>query len=674
MTATKVGAVVATTLAAGFAMGGSTSAATTFTVDKLADTSDGSCTPGNCSLRDAIDAANADATADTIVFGGAASSGMISLTLGQLPTIIHPVTITGPGAAALTVQGVGTHRIFYIDASSATFDVTISGLTLTHDSGTVSGGGGAIYNNTGHLTVSDAVITGIKATGKGGGIFSAGNTNSLDLENTTVSNNETTGSGGGGGGVNVTDGRAQLKVINSTVTGNKTDLGYGGGLYFYSNTGVVYIDPSTITNNTSHHGGGGAWLGGEHSTGTLKDSTVSGNTTQLDGGGGLYFYTDSVDIENSTITGNTAHGSGGGLYFDESVNGITIANTTVSNNTASTFRGGGMHFYDTTGPVNISNTVVTGNTADDEGGGMDFYYTTAPVHITTSTIAGNTASDGGGGVYVNDDEGGSPGAFTFQDSTISGNTAGHYGGGLYLGNLLTTAHVLNSTISGNTATQEGGGINFNGYYGLVLTQDTITNNTAAHYGGLYLPHHESPAAKSVHHDDAQAVKAADKGDKKPNAAAHKASKQKGPHAHAELQNKYANDGETTSTGTIIAGNHGASGSKVDVGPGSVVHSDHSLFGLVGPFTTIDDKGGTQVNTDPVLGPLQNNGGPTDTHALLPGSPAINAGPVPSTISTDQVGSFDQRGAPYNRVSGGAIDIGANEVQVQEVIITPAFTG
>jgi len=101
-------------------------------------------------------------------------------------------------------------------------------------------------------------------------------------------------------------------------------------------------------------------------------------------------------------------------------------------------------------------------------------------------------------------------------------------------------------------------------------------------------------------------------------------------------------------------------------------------------TTINDLGGTQLDADAKLGPLADNGGPTQTHALLTGSPAIDA-------STDPVASFtgnayDQRGPGFARVVNGVADIGAFEVQPPPappapepvapaaVLITPKFTG
>ena len=130
--------------------------------------------------------------------------------------------------------------------------------------------------------------------------------------------------------------------------------------------------------------------------------------------------------------------------------------------------------------------------------------------------------------------------------------------------------------------------------------------------------------------------------------------------------------ETSSVGTIIAGNVGT-----DVGDGSIVDSNHSLFGSVASGTTVNDLGGTQIGADPMLGPLADNGGPTQTHALLAGSAAIDTSTVPVASFTGN--AYDQRGAGFARVVNGVADIGAFEVQPPEVVptavvITPKFTG
>jgi hypothetical protein len=130
-------------------------------------------------------------------------------------------------------------------------------------------------------------------------------------------------------------------------------------------------------------------------------------------------------------------------------------------------------------------------------------------------------------------------------------------------------------------------------------------------------------------------------------------------------------GDLTATGTILAKNVGE-----DVGSGGTVKSDHSLLGVVDPGVTVQDLGGTILGADPVLGPLQNNGGTTETHALLAGSPAINAGPNP--VPVFPTNEFDQRGDGFLRVVEGVVDIGAFEVQApptpNPLVITPKFTG
>ena len=194
--------------------------------------------------------------------------------------------------------------------------------------------------------------------------------------------------------------------------------------------------------------------------------------------------------------------------------------------------------------------------------------------------------------------------------------------------------IQNSTISGNTASGEGGAMWFGGYYGLELTQSTITGNTASTIGGVAL--YGTEAAAAAHggpRPKAQDVKPEkDKSDKDGGSskgqAKSQARKASGGGAHAQA------DGEVSATGTILWGNVGE-----DIGtngnPGAVLTSDHSLLGVVGDGVTVTDTGGTLTGVDPLVGPLQNNGGPTETHALLAGSPAINTGSQPGAELPDQ---------------------------------------
>jgi hypothetical protein len=127
---------------------------------------------------------------------------------------------------------------------------------------------------------------------------------------------------------------------------------------------------------------------------------------------------------------------------------------------------------------------------------------------------------------------------------------------------------------------------------------------------------------------------------------------------------------TMSNNGVEIRNDGAAGLSIGNTIFSVSPGGHSIVSDFGPVTSngynisSDDGGGflngpgDQINTDPLLGPLQDNGGPTFTHELLPGSPAINAGD-PNFVGPPD---YDQRGPNYYRVTGGRIDVGAFEVQ------------
>jgi hypothetical protein len=219
---------LATSAALFGAAGPAGAASQTFTVDNAGDAAPvaSHCTDvtvGNCTLRDAIAAANAnvDAANPDIINFDAAVLPLITITQGQIK-ITDSVTINGPGASALTVKGTGADRLFYLDDGTASsIDVVISGLTLTHDATKVTGpgnhGGGAIRDANEHVTIADSVIT-----------------------------------------------------------GNSVFQGYGGALYSDTKGSTWNIQRSQITNNTADRGAGAAWIG--YADVTISDSTISGNT------------------------------------------------------------------------------------------------------------------------------------------------------------------------------------------------------------------------------------------------------------------------------------------------------------------------------------------------------------------------------------------------------------
>jgi hypothetical protein len=236
---------------------------------------------------------------------------------------------------------------------------------------------------------------------------------------------------------------------------------------------------------------------------------------------------------------------------------------------------------------------------------------------------------------------------------VSGNSAGNNGGGLYLWGVDTTVDITNSTISGNIALS-GGGIHFSGYYGLSVVQSTVTDNTAERLvGGIRLV--------AIDFDSVEHAESGDGASGRPGADGAAATGSDTPSALGLLDPATRVD----LVGTILWGNVNG-----DLGEEGSATSDHSLLGTVTGSTAVTDAGGTLTGVDPLLGPLQDNGGPTQTHALLDGSPAINTGPDP--VADFPGNEFDQRGPGYARVVGGRVDIGAFEVQ--PVSIEPDFTG
>lgn len=303
---------------------------------------------------------------------------------------------------------------------------------------------------------------------------------------------------------------------------------------------------------------------------------------------------------NVTIDGPGAgtlvvNGNGGSSVFVNGAPDAAISGFTITNAFEGIFN---------IGNLTVSNCTISGNFG---GGGIR---NTGPhnvgggglLTVTNCIISGNSA-DYGGGIY-------NLGVVTISNTTISGNSADYGGGISNLGRLT----MSNSTISGNVAGIVGGGVynsrnQFGGAF-LIIENSTLSGNSATGLGGCI----------------------------------------------------YNNNGQFTipipsfvQLGSTIL-NAGASG--------GTIFSNGTTFTSFGYNLASDAGGGVltgpgdQINTNPLLGPLQDNGGRTFTHALLPGSPAIDAGDPSFTPPP----FYDQRGCPFERVFNGRIDVGSLEVQ------------
>lgn len=289
----RAGLVMATVLCIGLS---SRAFATDFVVTKTADTNDGACN-SNCSLRDAIIAANANLGADRVILG---SGLMYSLTLGPF----DPPGPLVPGSGdlditdALTIEGNGStvnansiDRAFSIQGN---FAVTINNLTIT---------GGLAQ---GFLSL-------------GGGIAIRGAT--VALNNCSVSGNSTATEGGrrdDGGGIAVVGSfdapsgattLARLTLNGSNVSGNASSN--GGGIV--CDLCALTITHSTISSNTASGDGGGIDLLGNASTMTMTGSNLAGNSATRGGGLAVPFGTSVSVLNFDRITGNAA-GTGGAMF------------------------------------------------------------------------------------------------------------------------------------------------------------------------------------------------------------------------------------------------------------------------------------------------------------------------------------------------------------------------
>lgn len=280
--------------------------AATFTVTKTADTNDGIC-DADCSLREAVAAANAAGSDDSIVFSSLFDSPQI-ITLSGSEIMINnagALTITGPGANLLTVSGNNTSRIFQNAVGAVT---SMSGMTLTGGNGasTFNNNSGGAIQNSGNMTLTAMIITGNTTSGSAGGIRNSSTGSQLTINGCIISNNTSTGSSAGGVQNFST---STLIVNNSTFTGNLSGGGSVGGGAMQVN-GTARITNSTFSGNTSNTTGGGGALNVNGASIVITNVTISGNSAP-NNGGGIHRGSSNVNffIRNSIVAGNNGTAS-----------------------------------------------------------------------------------------------------------------------------------------------------------------------------------------------------------------------------------------------------------------------------------------------------------------------------------------------------------------------------
>jgi predicted outer membrane repeat protein len=386
-------------------------------------------------------------------------------------------------------------------------------------------------------------------------------------------------------------------VLSTSITGPAAGLSVSGNhaSRVFEIDGTASISDLTITEGsvagivTGGSGGGGMFNKG---TLTLTNCTVSNNSASTMqsgintlggfGGGLLTLNTGTTTLTNCTVSGNSAGVAGGGLYFNGSPTSptSTLTNCTVSGNSA-VESGGGLDCNG--GSLSMTNCSLSANTAS-AGGGLGLFDRTAT--LTNCTVSGNSATSGnGGGLYSALNS-----ITTLTDCTFSGNTATGSGGGIatYGGGAGVSFSLSNCTISDNSAGQFGGGMSSLGQVNAHISNCTISGNFASQSGGGM---------------------------------------------NIDLQGRQSVPSMVRNS--IVAGN--AATTSAPDALGAFTSQGNNLIGKTDAssgWVASDLTGTIATPLSPLLAALGNYGGPTQTVALLPGSPAIAAGAADGAIATD----------------------------------------
>ncbi len=592
----------------------------------------------------------------------ATDGGGINVALGTVTitsTTIGSTVVGATGNRATVGNGGGINVVG--GAVSVTGGLIGSTVSLMQGNAAGLHGGGIAWSG-GTLTLPGATpIRFNSATGNGGGIdITAGAALSITA-GTSVLNNTANGSGGG-----IAHRGDGALTLNAAVNSNMAGIS-GGGVFVSGgagNLGSLVVTGGTIGalgagNTATVNGGGIAITGGNNSS--ITNGTVNANTAGASGGGINLAPTFASTLTLDTVTigdlgaGNTATaGNGGGINV---LGGsVTISSTTAAlidnkiiDNTATAGNGGGMNIATPAGTVTITgvvgatgfvNNVFNSNDAGGNGGGINLAsgslimtgssnFPTLPAASVQTYLTNNTAGGSGGGlnqsggslaitiaiVAGNAANGGDGGGLNFAGGTagtaiaplqrvsVFGNVAQGSGGGI--ANSMTPLFINNFTISGNSVNAmgggDGGGVAITGALAVTsIVNTTIANNTGNGAGGLRLT-----------------------------------------------------AGSLTIGNTLIGANTGTD-IRLIANPGETTPN---LFQTFAGFTPV----GTDITGQaPLLAPLNDYGGPTLTIALLPGSPAIDAGTgatgndqrgVPIVNAVKDIGAFESRGFTFGAPVG-----------------------
>jgi hypothetical protein len=638
-----------------------------FNVNSLADILNPG--PGVVTLRSAIQQANATPEADTInlTVPGTykitlAGSGEDANATGDFDILAAGgnQTISNTSGRPVTIDGGGLDRVFDINPTfdpnnpAAPFKVTIQGVTIQHGIAAPFGdgtmGGGAI-RDTGNasLELDNDVIANNSASGAGGGILMQNTVNTpwtLTVNNSVIRNNHASDAGGGID----TIGSGHVIVTGSQLIGN-TCVNQGAAIWLdmiNNASATLVMTSSLVSRNYAYAGPTGALGTAGNGAVTIVGTTVSDNYSGSTGGGyGDENMLANLTVSNSLFLNNVAVTNGGGIQAGGAGTTVTITGTAFVGNTAG---GNGGGLFASGGAVTVTGSRFTENNATNGGGIEDQAATLALSfsQLDNNRAVGDANGNGGAGGGIDAQTGVT--ALTVANSLflndVASNGGNAAGGGI--DQTIGTLTVTNSQFTGNVSSGFAGAIN--AASGGTITGSTFNNNRSASTGGAVLVV-ATRAADSLLTNDTFVGNSAGTG----------GAVWTGGVGNVAFLNNTINGNTATLQGggvfalvgngtwsfqnTIVARNSSPQGPDVfTVGIGITDRGGNLVFSTAG---AVGFGNGTLTGVDPLLGPLQNNGGaPVGLlgfgrvvliEALMPGSPAIGRGVAAGAPTTDARG-------------------------------------
>jgi hypothetical protein len=498
------------------------------------------------------------------------------------------------------------------------------------------GGAAENLNQTGDLDVGTGAPTSVAVSGAGPGattidagglgdrIFEFGGADSFALSGVTLTGGHPpTGvpfPNNNGGAIRATT-SGTLAIVNCVITGNHAADGAAG----------------TSPAGTGGPGGAG---GGIYATTrlTVSDSVISANQSGDGGAGGAGADDERANGGNGGVGGDA--GGGGGIYAPGGTTSLTITNTTISGNRAGSGGSGGNGGAG--GTLGGLATGGTGGTGGFGGPGGGLFVGGETLAIANSTLSGNSAGAGGTGGRGGDGNTGGAGG--------PGQTGGYAGG---IASLENQINLTNVTLAHNSAGIGGHGGNGGPGADTGGNGGDGGNGARGGHGGALLTANLAGSDSLVNGTlSGNAAGAAGPGGSGGKGGGGATGTNGPPGAGGDIFGGQPGVGSALNLANTIM-----VGGSVPACTGFITNGGHNVFadGCLGP-----------PGPNPLLGPLQDNGGPTETMALQPGSPAIDL--VPPLAA--QCPATDQRGV--SRPVGSACDAGSYEVAPPSATTGPAI--